>query len=71
MTSTLSSRVPNAEPPWHKTPLNPYLKDSHRALQRWMRSYCDENIREHAAEWEEQGYVPEDVGLQRLHHVTI
>lgn len=59
MASTLTSNVPFADPVWHKDTANPFYKDSHRKLQRFIREYVDQEIIPNAEEWERQGYVPE------------
>ncbi|RKL29216.1 hypothetical protein BFJ72_g12125 [Fusarium proliferatum] len=60
MTSTLTSNIPFADPVWHKDSSNPYFKDSHRKLQRFIREYVDSEITPNAPEWEAQGFVPDE-----------
>lgn len=59
MASALTSNVPFADPNWHTDTGNPYYKDSHRRLQRFIREYVDSEIVPNGAEWEAQGYVPD------------
>lgn len=58
---SLSDRFSWAEPAWFSALESPYYKDSHRALQAYVRKYTDDNIMPHALEWEEQGDCPDDV----------
>lgn len=59
MASALTSNVPFADPNWHADRGNPYYKDSHHKLQRFIREYVDAEIAPNGAEWEAQGYVPD------------
>lgn len=59
MASALTSNIPFADPNWHTDKGNPYYKDSHRKLQRFIREYVDAEIIPNGAEWEAQGYVPD------------
>ena len=59
MSSALTSNIPFADPNWHTDKGNPYYKDSHRKLQRFIREYVDSEIIPNGAEWEAQGFVPD------------
>ncbi|KAJ2890901.1 acyl-CoA dehydrogenase NM domain-like protein [Zalerion maritima] len=59
MADTITSNVPFADPSWHRDKTHPYYNDSHRKLQRFIRSYVDKEISPNVEEWERQGFVPE------------
>lgn len=60
--NTTTSSIPFADPPWHRTKSeHPWYKDSHRALQRAIRAYVDQEIRPYAEEWEKNEEIPEAV----------
>ncbi|TVY29339.1 Acyl-CoA dehydrogenase [Lachnellula hyalina] len=56
----ITSSIPFADPSWHQDKTNPYYKDSHRALQKFIRNYVDTQIAPNVAQWEQQGFVPEE-----------
>ncbi len=57
-TTTIGSKAPFAEPTWLGTLASPYYNDSHRRLQRAVRTYLEENVIPNVEEWEENGEVP-------------
>jgi len=53
------SRVPYAEPAWLSRGYHsPYYKESHRALQKWMREFVDKHVTPDAREKEQSGQRP-------------
>jgi len=56
-----SSTLPFADPLWFNRGYSPYYKDSHRRLQKEVRSYIDTHIAPYCEEWEKNGSVPADV----------
>lgn len=60
MADTITSPIPFADPTWHQDKSHPFYKDSHRTLQRFLRSYVDSEIAPNVAQWEKQGFVPEE-----------
>lgn len=50
--------APFAEPAWLATLASPYYTDSHRRLQKSVRSYLETNVFPFVEEWEENGQVP-------------
>ncbi|TVY43493.1 Acyl-CoA dehydrogenase [Lachnellula subtilissima] len=56
----ITSPIPFADPSWHQDETNPYYKDSHRTLQKFIRNYVDTQIAPNVAQWEQQGFVPEE-----------
>lgn len=56
----ITSPIPFADPSWHQDKTNPYYKDSHRTLQKFIRNYVDTQIAPNVAQWEKQGFVPEE-----------
>lgn len=58
----LARVAPYAEPVWTTRGYSPYYNDSHIRLRRELREYVDREIIPHAAEWEESGSVPAEVG---------
>lgn len=64
--NTITSPAPFADPPWHTTDSeHPWYNESHRKLQRAIRSYVDNDIRPYAGQWEKNGEVPEKVSAFR------
>ena len=54
------SKVPYAEPTWLQDKYHsPYYKDHHRRLQKAVRKYVDENVREIAQRCEANGKRPD------------
>ena len=62
MAHAITSTVPGADPSWHRQLDNPYYKDSHYHLQRFVRGYVDNEIAPNVEQWEKDGAVPEAVG---------
>ena len=60
MADKTTSSIPFADPSWHQDKAHPFYKDSHRTLQKYIRSYVDTQISPYVAEWEKQGFVPEE-----------
>lgn len=58
----LARVTPYAEPVWTTRGYSPYYNDSHIRLRRELREYVDSEIIPYAAEWEELGSVPVEVG---------
>ncbi|KAL4928611.1 acyl-CoA dehydrogenase family protein [Aspergillus undulatus] len=56
-----SSSIPFADPLWLNRRYSPYYKDSHRRLQKEVRSYIDTHIAPYCEEWEKKGFVPAEV----------
>ncbi|BCS25248.1 acyl-CoA dehydrogenase family protein [Aspergillus puulaauensis] len=56
-----SSTLPFADPLWLNRGYSPYYKDSHRRLQKEVRSYIDTHIAPYCEEWEKNGAVPAEV----------
>ncbi|RSL76739.1 Acyl-CoA dehydrogenase apdG [Fusarium floridanum] len=56
-----NSHIPFAEPPWLKGAPSPYFNESHRKFQSACRKFVDENLNEHALEWETAEEVPPDL----------
>jgi acyl-CoA dehydrogenase len=44
---------------------SPYFREEHEALRTQVRRFVEQEIKPHAAKWEEQGYVPREV-LRRM-----
>jgi acyl-CoA dehydrogenase len=44
---------------------SPYFREEHEALRTQIRRFVEQEIKPHAAKWEEQGYVPREV-LRRM-----
>lgn len=63
MSTALTSKVPSADPSWHSRRDNPFYKDSHYRLQKFVREYVDREIAPNVAEWERTGDIPEKVGF--------
>lgn len=59
--TTITSKIPFADPSWHTDRSHPYYSDSHRRLQKFIRSYVDSEIAPNVEQWEKQGFVPEEV----------
>ncbi|KAL4869904.1 hypothetical protein BDV12DRAFT_195906 [Aspergillus spectabilis] len=55
------SQIPYAEPPWVCGLPSPYIRDSHRQLQRAMREWVETNLIPHASGWEKSGTLPDDL----------
>lgn len=64
--TTTSSKTPWAEPAWHSALSSPYYNDTHRALQKYARTYIDTNIAPHALEWEATGDCPTQAKLDYI-----
>lgn len=58
---TSVSNVPFGDPLWLNRSYSPYYTDSHRRLQKEVRSYIDTHISPFCDEWEKQGFVPQEV----------
>ncbi|GAA5911500.1 hypothetical protein JCM6882_000519 [Rhodosporidiobolus microsporus] len=71
------SPVPYAEPTWlSEGYTSPYYKDSHRALQKTMRQFVDEEVRPDAQLHEKDGKRPtveliEKMGSMKLNHCRL
>lgn len=62
MTTTFpTAPTPFAEPPWLAGLPSPYHNDSHRKWQRDIRAFIEENLLQHAFEWEREETVPPHV----------
>src|SRR3954451_22953157 len=44
---------------------SPYFREEHEALRAQVRRFVETEIKPHALDWEEQGFVPRDV-LRRM-----
>jgi hypothetical protein len=66
MADAITSLIPFADPTWHTDKTHPYFKESHRELQRFIRSYVDQEIAPNVEQWEKEGFVPEKVSCFRL-----
>lgn len=60
----LTSKIPNADPSWHRRDDHPYYKPSHYRLQRFVREYVNEHIAPNVEEWERTGEIPLSVRLR-------
>lgn len=60
----LGNLAPFSEPAWLNSLASPYYNDSHRKLQRAVRSYLEENVIPYVEEWEENGQVPAEAKRQ-------
>jgi hypothetical protein len=56
----ITSPIPFADPTWRQDKSHPFYKNSHRTLQRFLRSYVDSEIAPNVAQWEKQGFAPEN-----------
>ncbi|GME31233.1 Acyl-CoA dehydrogenase type 1 [Neofusicoccum parvum] len=62
MTTTFpTAPTPFAEPPWLAGLPSPYHTESHRRWQRDIRAFIEQNLLQHAFEWEREETVPEHV----------
>lgn len=59
--STMKEPIPFSEPPALCGLPSPYYSQSHVAWRRACRSFIDENLTQHAIDWERDGFVPDDV----------
>ena len=53
--------APYSEPLWSSRGYSPYYNDSHLRLRKEVRDYVENEIVPYAADWEEQGFVPQEV----------
>ncbi|KAI9827459.1 MAG: hypothetical protein M1832_004808 [Thelocarpon impressellum] len=53
--------VPFSEPPWLNGLPSPYYNESHRRWQKICRAFIDENLTQHAMNWEREEAVPDEV----------
>ncbi|KAI9790039.1 MAG: hypothetical protein M1835_001260 [Candelina submexicana] len=53
--------IPFSEPPWLRGLPSPYYNASHRAWQKRCRAFLEENLINHALDWERAESVPENV----------
>ncbi|KAI9699122.1 MAG: hypothetical protein M1836_003311 [Candelina mexicana] len=53
--------IPFSEPPWLRGLPSPYYTASHRAWQKRCRAFLEENLINHALDWERAEFVPENV----------
>ncbi|KAF5026978.1 hypothetical protein F66182_1008 [Fusarium sp. NRRL 66182] len=53
--------LPFSEPPWLRGAPSPIFNDSHRRFQAACRKFVDENLNQHALEWETLEEVPSDL----------
>jgi hypothetical protein len=60
MADMITSPIPFADPTWRQDKSHPFYKNSHRTLQRFLRSYVDSEIAPNVAQWEKQGFAPEN-----------
>ncbi|KAI9653080.1 MAG: hypothetical protein M1821_007731 [Bathelium mastoideum] len=58
---TSPTPIPFSEPPYLSGLPSPYFNESHRKWQKYCREFLEENLLQHAREWEEQETVPEHV----------
>ncbi|KAF2809764.1 long-chain specific acyl-CoA dehydrogenase [Mytilinidion resinicola] len=63
-TAPYGSTIPWAEPSWYTGRPSPYYKDSHRRLRDHVRKWTEEHFSDKAAEWEENGAVPQEIYQQ-------
>ncbi|KAL4884948.1 acyl-CoA dehydrogenase/oxidase [Aspergillus karnatakaensis] len=56
-----SSKIPLADPLWLNRRASAYYTDSHRRLQREVRHYIDTEVIPFCHEWEQQGFIPDEV----------
>ncbi|KAL5333086.1 acyl-CoA dehydrogenase/oxidase [Aspergillus crustosus] len=56
---TYGSTIPYAEPPWARGLPSPYIRASHRQLQKAMRDWVETNIIPFVAEWEAPRSLPD------------
>lgn len=56
-----STSIPFAEPPYLAGLPSPYYSPSHLAWQKACREFVEENLVQHALQWERDGTVPEDI----------
>lgn len=61
MATPFGSPVPYAEPQWYSRDASPYHDESHKKLRAFVREYVEMELMPYAQEWEEQGFVPEEV----------
>jgi acyl-CoA dehydrogenase len=45
----------------HSNPSSPYFREEHDMLRAQLRRFVEEEVKPHAAKWEEQGFVPRAV----------
>jgi acyl-CoA dehydrogenase len=45
----------------HTNPSSPYFREEHDMLRAQLRRFVEEEVKPHAAKWEEQGFVPRAV----------
>ena len=57
----MAPAVPFSEPPYLAGLPSPYYNESHRKWQKACRTFLDENLNQHAMDWERDEKVPEDV----------
>ena len=57
----MAPTVPFSEPPYLAGLPSPYYNESHRKWQKACRAFLDENLTQHAMDWERDEKVPEDV----------
>lgn len=53
--------IPFSEPPYLSGLPSPYYSSSHLSWQKASRAFIQENIIEHAMDWEREGTVPPEV----------
>ncbi|KAJ1324045.1 acyl-CoA dehydrogenase [Microdochium nivale] len=54
------STIPFADPLWLTRGVSPYYSESHRRLQKEVRTYVDTHISPNCEEWEKKGSVPRE-----------
>ncbi|KAF9885684.1 hypothetical protein FE257_012666 [Aspergillus nanangensis] len=58
---TPSRPIPFSEPPYLSGLPSPFHRETHLRWQKACREFVDENLHQHAMEWEREETVPEDV----------
>ena len=58
---TSPTPIPFSEPPYLAGLPSPYYSEAHRTWQRKCRAFIQENLLQHAFEWEREETVPEHV----------
>lgn len=71
MAAPFGSPVPYAEPQWYSRDCSPYHDESHRKLRAFVRDYVEMELMPYAHEWEEQGFVPDEVRPRRPPYIYI
>ena len=57
----MAKPIPFSEPPYLCGLPSPYYKETHIAWQKACHSFVQENLIQHAMDWERDGFVPDEV----------